>query len=80
RAAFTQNFNDYLDASTVRDYASSLGPLGEPTTFRRLRVSDRGGMKSRLYRVVAGGRALTLSVYLTKEDKVEQFLVSAAQP
>lgn len=80
RAAFTPNFNDYLDATTVRDYASSLGPLGEPTTFRLLRTGDRGGMKLRLYRIVAGGKALTLSIYLTKEDKVEQFLVSAAQP
>ena len=80
RSAFTENFNAYLDAPTVRDYASSLGKLGEPTTFRLLRQADRGGMKFRLYRVVAGGKALTLSVYLTKQDKVEQFLVSAAQP
>lgn len=77
RAAFTPNFNAYLDASTVAAYARTLGSLGEPTQFRLLREGDRGGMKFRLYRVVAGGKPLRLSVYLTKDAKVEQFLVYA---
>jgi CubicO group peptidase (beta-lactamase class C family) len=77
RAAFTSNFNAYLDASTVAAYASTLGPLGEPTQFRLTREADRGGMKYRQYRVVAGTKPLRLSVYLTKDGKVEQFLVYA---
>jgi CubicO group peptidase (beta-lactamase class C family) len=78
RAAFTDNFNAYLSPGTVADYAASLGPLGAPTQFKLTRTQDRGGMKFRAYRVVAGGKTLRLTVYLTKADKVEQFLVYAA--
>lgn len=78
RSAFTDNFNAYLSPGTVADYARSLGALGTPTQFKLTRTADRGGMKYRAYRVVAGGKPLRLTVYLTKADKVEQFLVYAA--
>ncbi len=78
RTAFTPAFNAYLDRRTVADYASTLGPLGAPTVFRQTGSFDRGGMKSYEYRIVAGGKALNLSTYVTKDGKFEQFLVSAA--
>ena len=78
RTAFTDNFNAYLAPKTVADYARSLGSLGVPTQFRMTRTADRGGMKFRAYKIVAGGKTLRLTVYLTKADKVEQFLVYAA--
>jgi CubicO group peptidase (beta-lactamase class C family) len=80
RAAFTDNFNAYLDAKTVADYRASLGPLGAPTQFRMMREGDRGGMKFRVYRIAAGSKILRLSVFLTKAGQVEQFLVYDAAP
>jgi D-alanyl-D-alanine carboxypeptidase len=80
RAAFSADFNSYLNAPTAAAYARTLGPLGPPTLFRQTSSADRGGMKSYDYRIVAGGRPLTLSVYVTAEGKIEQFLVAAAAP
>jgi len=78
RRDFTENFNQYLTAETLNDYKTSLGPLGKPTFFRLAGSNLRGGMEFRFYRIRAGGRALNLSVYLTKDGKIEQFLVSEA--
>ncbi len=80
RGAFTADFNAYLDARTTAAYASTLGPLGPPTAFSRTGSEDRGGMKSYDYKIVAGGRPLDLSIYVTSEGKFEQFLIAAATP
>jgi D-alanyl-D-alanine carboxypeptidase len=80
RAAFTADFNAYLDAQAAVSYARTLGPLGPPTVFLQTNSADRGGMKSYDYRIVAGGQPLSLSVYVTAEGKFEQFLISAAAP
>ena len=77
RAAFTPNFNAYLDAATVETYRHTLGPLGEPTVFRQTHENLRGGMDHRIYRIVAGGRTLTLSVFAQPDGRIEQFLVQA---
>ncbi len=78
RSAFTENFNGYLDAKTVADYARSLGPLGEPTSFKARREGDRGGMKFHSYHIIAGGKPLDLTIYVMPDGKIEQFLIYAA--
>jgi D-alanyl-D-alanine carboxypeptidase len=78
RSAFTADLNAYFDAGTVAAYARTLGPLGPPTAFLQTGSEDRGGMKSYDYRIVAGDRPLSLSVYVTSEDKIEQFLIAPA--
>lgn len=78
RAAFTDNFNAWLDPRAVADYADTLGPLGAPQLFRRTGAFDRGGMKGYGYKVVAGGKTLALSVFVRPDGKIEQFLVSKA--
>ena len=78
RSMFTSDFNAYLDAATAGAYARTLGPLGPPTVFLQTDSADRGGMKSYDYRIVAGDRALSLSVYATPEGKIEQFLIAPA--
>jgi len=80
RTAFTDDFNAYLDPQTVADYARTLGPLGQPTHFSLLRTARRGGMEHRLYRIIAGGMTLDLSVFVRPNGKVEQFLVQRAVP
>jgi D-alanyl-D-alanine carboxypeptidase len=62
----------------VADYAKTLGPLGAPVSFKLKNQSNRGGMQFRSYGISAGGKLLNLSVYVTPEGKIEQFLVSEA--
>jgi D-alanyl-D-alanine carboxypeptidase len=78
RSMFTADFNAYLDAGTAAAYAHTLGPLGRPTAFLQTGSEDRGGMKSYDYRIIAGDRPLSLSVYMTSADKIEQFLIAPA--
>jgi len=78
RGAFTADFNAYLNARTAAAYVRTLGPLGPPTVFLQTGSTDRGGMKSYDYQIVAGDRPLSLSVYVTAEGKFEQFLIAAA--
>jgi D-alanyl-D-alanine carboxypeptidase len=78
RTVFTSDFNAYLDARTAADYSRTLSMLGPPSSFHQTSSSDRGGMKFYEYRIVAGGKRLALSIYVTPEGKFEQFLISAA--
>jgi len=65
-----------MTEATVADFESTLGPLGEPETFSLTRTDQRGGMEYRGYRIRAGRKTLSLSVYVTKDGKIEQFLVN----
>ncbi len=78
RSVFTADFNNYLDAGAAAAYARTLGPLGAPAAFLQTGSEDRGGMKSYEYRIVAGERPLALSVYVTSEGRIEQFLIAPA--
>ena len=75
RAALTEDCSGYMSAATIGDFKSTLGPLGEPSSFALTSVMQRGGMEFRRYHIRAGRKILSLSVYLTKEGKIEQFLV-----
>ena len=76
RADFTDNCSGYMTAATVADFKTTLGALGEPGTFSLTRTEQRGGMEYRGYRIRAGRKTLSLSVYMTKDGKIEQFLVN----
>ena len=78
RSGLAPNLCDYFTAQTLSDFASSLGPLGAPYLFQRRAEQDRGGMKFRVYRVAFDKQALTLTVYVMPDGKLEQFLVSPA--
>lgn len=78
RGKLAPNLNDYFSAQTVADFKNSLGPLGEPLTFRKVRESLRGGMTMRVFRIVYPTRRLSLSTYAYPDGKLEQFLVSPA--
>jgi D-alanyl-D-alanine carboxypeptidase len=78
RRLLAPNLNDYFDAQTVADFRNSLGPLGEPLTFRLIGENLRGGMTFRAYRIEYPTRRLSLSTYTYPDGKLEQFLVSPA--
>jgi D-alanyl-D-alanine carboxypeptidase len=78
RSLLAPNLNDYFDAPGVADFKSSLGPLGEPLTFKQVSESLRGGMTFRAFRIVYPTRRLSLTTYTYPDGKLEQFLVDPA--
>ena len=75
RSKLAPNLDAYFDQRTVVDFRTSLGPLGEPLTFRQVDTSLRGGMTYRAFRVVYPVRTLRLTTYTYPDGKMEQFLV-----
>jgi D-alanyl-D-alanine carboxypeptidase len=78
RSLLAPNLSDYFDAQCVADFKSSLGPLGEPLTFRQVGENLRGGMTFRAFRIVYPTRRLSLSTYTYPDGKLEQYLVDPA--
>ena len=78
RSLLAPNLNDYFDAQAVADFKHSLGPLGEPLTFRQVTESLRGGMTFRVFRIVYPTRRLSLTTYTYPDGKLEQYLVDPA--
>jgi len=75
RSLLAPNLSDYFSAEAVKDFASSLGPLGEPLTFKQVADELRGGMTFRAFRVMYPGKRLTVTTYTYPDGKLEQFLV-----
>jgi CubicO group peptidase (beta-lactamase class C family) len=78
RSLFTPNCNAYFDATALRDYAASLGPLGAPAEFTPGGYSLRGGMAIRSYRIRAGQVVMDLTTMTMPDGKIEQYIVSRA--
>jgi D-alanyl-D-alanine carboxypeptidase len=78
RSLFTDNANSYFDAQAIGDFASSLGPLGEPQDFIAGGEQLRGGMTFRGYQVVFANKTLEVTIYEMRDGKIEQYLVGAA--
>jgi D-alanyl-D-alanine carboxypeptidase len=76
RSLFTPNANGYFSDAALKDFASSLAPLGEPATFVQTSTSKRGGMTLRSYRATFAGRSLRIWTYETAEGKLEQYQVA----
>jgi CubicO group peptidase (beta-lactamase class C family) len=79
RTRFTANCNSYFSEQAIRDFASSLGPLGTPEEFRETQHRDRGGMSFRSYRARFPGKTLAVTVRAMPDGKIEQYQVMAAQ-
>jgi D-alanyl-D-alanine carboxypeptidase len=78
RGLLAPNLNDYFSAQTVADFHDSLGPLGEPLTFKQVDEKLRGGMTFRAFKIVYPGRQLVLTTFTYPDGKLEQFLVGPA--
>jgi len=77
RALFTPNANAYFTDQALRDFATSLGPLGAPKEFTLVRQGLRGGMAQRNYRVVFANKTVGVSTFTMPDCKLEQFMVAA---
>jgi CubicO group peptidase (beta-lactamase class C family) len=78
RSLLAPNLNDYFSEQTVADFRDSLGPLGEPLSFRKVSESLRGGMTFRAFSIVYPSKKLTLTTYTYPDGKLEQYLVDPA--
>jgi len=73
RSLFTSNANFYFSDQALKDFQSSLGPLGAPTGFVQTRTALRGGMTYRSYRVSFPNRAVRVWTYEMPDGKLEQY-------
>jgi len=79
RGLFTSNANSYFTDLALKDYSSSLGPLGEPQSFVQSYMSLRGGMTHRVYTVKYQTKTLRINIYEMPDGKFEQFLIAATE-
>jgi CubicO group peptidase (beta-lactamase class C family) len=77
RSLFTDNANFYFNEQALKDFASSLGPLGIPKEFIHTRQLLRGGMKLRVYTIKFPKSELRAWTYEMPDGKLEQFQISA---
>jgi CubicO group peptidase (beta-lactamase class C family) len=75
RSKVAPNLDAYFDGQAIADFKNSLGPLGEPLTFRQTNESLRGGMTFHAFRIVYPTRTLNLTTYSYPDGKLEQYLV-----
>ncbi|MBO0912190.1 MAG: beta-lactamase family protein [Acidobacteria bacterium] len=76
RSLLAPNLSDYFTPEALGDFRASLGPLGEPLSFRQTDESLRGGMTFRRFLVVHPGKRLSLTTYTYPDGKLEQYLVA----
>ncbi|HVT03196.1 MAG TPA: serine hydrolase domain-containing protein [Thermoanaerobaculia bacterium] len=79
RSLFTANASSYLSDAALKDFASSLGPLGTPQEFTQLAQSLRGGMTLRRYRIKFPDRTLRLTTFTMPDGKLEQYQIAAVE-
>ena len=79
RALLAPNLSDYFTPEALADFQSSLAPLGEPLTFRKVHEELRGGMTFRAFEIIYPGKHLTLTTYTYPDGKLEQYLIAPAE-
>jgi D-alanyl-D-alanine carboxypeptidase len=76
RAQFTENANFYFSEEALRDFAASLAPCGEPSSFVPTGRNERGGMIGRSWRVRCGDRDLQVWTFELPDGKLEQYQIA----
>jgi CubicO group peptidase (beta-lactamase class C family) len=77
RSLFTQNANSYFSQEALKDFASSLAPLGAAQEFTQTAQQFRGGMTLRAYRVRFPQKTLRVWTYEMPDGELEQYQVAA---
>jgi len=76
RSLFTSNANGYFTDAALKDFSTSLAPLGTPVSFVQVSTSKRGGMTLRSFRATFSDRALRVWTFETTDGKLEQYQVA----
>jgi D-alanyl-D-alanine carboxypeptidase len=75
RSQLTTLCGDYFTPEAVSDFATSLKPLGVPTSFKQTVEEKRGGMTFRVFDVTFPTKKVRVTVYEMPDGKLEQYLV-----
>jgi D-alanyl-D-alanine carboxypeptidase len=75
RSQLTAFCDAYFTAEAVQDFATSLKPLGAPSSFKQVAEEQRGGMTFRVFNVGFGGKQVRVTTYEEPDGKLEQYLV-----
>ncbi len=76
RSLLTSDADYYFTPQVLADAASSLKPLGTPTSFEQINMALRGGMTVRHFRIrFAGGTVLHLSTFSRADGRFAQYLI-----
>jgi CubicO group peptidase (beta-lactamase class C family) len=75
RSQLTALCDGYFTQEAVEDFASSLKPLGTPTSFKQVSEGKRGGMTFRVFSVGFPGKPVRVTEYEMPDGKLEQYLV-----
>jgi len=75
RSQLTALCDGYFTQEAVEDFASSLKPLGTPTSFKQVSEGKRGGMTFRVFNAGFPGKQVRVTVYEMPDGKLEQYLV-----
>ncbi len=78
RSLLSPNLNAYFDAQALSDFEKSMGPLGDPMSFKQTYSTLRGGMTFREFAITYPGKKLELTTYSYPNGKLEQYLVAPA--
>lgn len=73
RSDLTADANSYFTSEALKDFATSLAPLGAPLEFLQTGEEDRGGMTFRSYQLRFPVKALALWVREMPDGKIEQY-------
>ncbi len=79
RALFTANANSYFEEAAIKDFSTSLAPLGAPKEFTQIAQSLRGGMTLRRYRIAFPNRSLRLTTFTMPDGKLEQYQIAVVE-
>ena len=76
RTQLSGNASFYFSDVALRDFASSLGPLGQLKTISQDATQLRGGMTFRSFKAVFPSATVGISTYTLPDGKLEQFIVT----
>jgi CubicO group peptidase (beta-lactamase class C family) len=77
RNLITADLSGYFNATTLADFAASLGPLGALSDIQEARHLSRGGMTQRVYQLQTAKAKLRLEAYVKPDGRFDQYLVFA---
>ena len=78
RKLFTDNGNAYLSPAVLADQKTGLAAFGPPRSFELKAEQERGGLHTRVWKIVTAKGALTAVERAYPNGKLEQFMISKA--
>ena len=75
RSLFTEDAKSYFNEQALKDFAASLGPLGNPQEFVQTEHSVKNGLVSRSYRIKFANQTLAAHTAEVRTGKLEQYMI-----